>query len=67
MSEPMHNLEQFNSEKSLLRMTTDRVPNTNALQKEIGIPLGVIVKPFGEQSTVWFSIPYHLGGRNAHC
>jgi hypothetical protein len=29
------NFEEFNSDKSVLRMTTDRVPNSNALQKEV--------------------------------
>lgn len=33
-------------------MTTDRVPNTNTLAKEIAIPLGVIVKPYGDLPTV---------------
>eukprot|EP00347_Sterkiella_histriomuscorum_P022014 403331985 len=44
-------LEEFNSDKSLMRMTTDRVPNTNALQKEIDLPLGIIVKPYGDLPT----------------
>ncbi|CDW76512.1 sec23 sec24 trunk domain containing protein [Stylonychia lemnae] len=47
-----NSLEEFNSDKSLLRMTTDRVPNTNTLQKEIALPLGVIVKPYGDLPTV---------------
>jgi len=28
-------------------MTTDRIPNTFNLQKEIGVPIALIVKPFG--------------------
>lgn len=35
-----------------MRMTTDRVPNTNALAKEIALPLGIIVKPYGDLPTV---------------
>ena len=35
----------------MLRMTTDRVPNSNALQKEVQLPIGVIVKPYGEPLT----------------
>jgi len=45
-------LEEFNSDKSLFRMTTDRIPNTNALAKEIAVPIGIIVKPYGELPTV---------------
>lgn len=33
-------------------MTTDRIPNTNTLAKEIALPLGIIVKPYGELPTV---------------
>lgn len=35
-----------------MRVTTERIPNTNTLQKEIAIPIGVIVKPYGELPTV---------------
>jgi hypothetical protein len=45
-------LEEFNSEKSLMRVTTDRIPLSSSLQKEIAIPIGVIVKPYGELSSV---------------
>ena len=31
----------------MLRVTTDRIPNSGALQKEIALPIGVIAKPFG--------------------
>lgn len=41
-------MDDFNSDKSLLRVTTERFPNTGALQKQLGIPLAIIVKPFGE-------------------
>ena len=41
-------MEYYNSDKSLLRMTTDRVPSTGQLAKEIGIPIGILVKPYGE-------------------
>lgn len=36
------------ADKSLLRTTTDRIPNTDALSKDLGIPLAILVKPFGE-------------------
>lgn len=45
-------LEEFNSDRSVLRVTTDRIPLSGNLQKEIALPLGVIVKPFGDPSTV---------------
>ena len=35
----------------MLRVTTDRVPQTGALQKEVAIPIGVIVKPYGDPIT----------------
>lgn len=54
-----------------MRLTTDRITTTNALQKETGIPIGVIVKPYGDLSTVIFFIfnavginAILLGGRN---
>ena len=46
------NLVEFNSDKSVLRVTTDCIPNSSALQKESAIPLGVIVKPYGDPITV---------------
>ena len=49
----MESLEEYNSDKSVLRLTTDRVPLTGQLQKEIALPLGVIVKPYGEPITVF--------------
>lgn len=45
-------LEEYNSDKSVMRVTTDRVPNSSALMKDTAIPLGVIVKPYGDPSTV---------------
>ena len=48
----MHNLEEFNSDRSVLRVTTERIPNSNTLQKEIALPIGIIVKPYGDAITV---------------
>jgi len=41
-------MDDFNSDKSLLRITTDRIPNTSQLAKDTAIPLAIIVKPYGE-------------------
>jgi hypothetical protein len=41
-------MDELNADKSLLRVTTDRIPNTNSLQKDLGIPLALLIKPFGE-------------------
>ena len=41
-------MEIYNSDKSLLRMTTDRIPSTGQLAKELAIPMAILVKPFGE-------------------
>lgn len=41
-------MEMYNSDKSLLRMTTDRVPFSGQLAKEIAIPIAILVKPYGE-------------------
>lgn len=38
----------FNSDKSLLRCTTDRIPSTTHAIRESGIPYGLIVKPYGD-------------------
>lgn len=54
---PIHSLEEFNSERSLMRVTTERIPNSGTLQKEIALPIGVIVKPFGENTTVSLPTP----------
>jgi hypothetical protein len=35
----------------VLRVTTDRIPNSSLLQKETAIPIAVIVKPYGEPLT----------------
>jgi hypothetical protein len=45
------NFEVFNSDKSVHRMTADHVPNSNALQKKVQLPIGVIVKTYGEPLT----------------
>lgn len=41
-------MDDYCSDKSLLRVTTDRIPNSNTLQKDLGIPLAILVKPYGE-------------------
>lgn len=41
-------MDDYNSDKSLLRVTTDRIPSTAQQAKESGIPLAIIVKPYGE-------------------
>jgi protein transport protein SEC24 len=41
-------MDELNADKSLLRVTTDRIPSTNGLQKDLGIPLALLIKPFGE-------------------
>ena len=38
----------FNTDKSLMRCTTDRIPNTYEASKSSGIPFGIIVKPYGD-------------------
>ena len=40
--------EELNADKSLLRVTTDRIPNTNGMAKDLGIPLAICIKPFGQ-------------------
>jgi hypothetical protein len=35
-----------------MRVTTERIPNSNTLQKEIALPIGIIVKPYGDSITV---------------
>lgn len=41
-------MEDFNSDRTVMRVTTERIPNSASLQKESAIPLGVIVKPLGD-------------------
>ena len=41
-------MDDYNSDKSLMRMTTDRIPSTAYLAKDSAIPLAIIVKPYGE-------------------
>ena len=50
----MEEIAALNSDKTLIRVTTDRIPNTNQLQKEVGLPIGVIVKPYGDLPTVYY-------------
>jgi hypothetical protein len=38
----------FNSDKSLIRTTSEKVINTYQQMKDSQIPYGVIVKPFGD-------------------
>lgn len=38
----------FNSEKSLMRTTTDMIPSTYAMFKDSAIPFGITVKPYGD-------------------
>ena len=40
-------MDELNADKSLLRVTTDRIPNSNAMQKDLSIPLAICIKPFG--------------------
>lgn len=35
-----------------MRVTTERIPASSSLQKELAIPIGVIVKPYGEPLSV---------------
>lgn len=41
-------MDDYCADKSLLRLTTDRIPNSNSLQKDLGIPLAIVIKPYGE-------------------
>lgn len=53
----------FNSDKSLMRTTTDRIFNSYQGFKESHIPFGVTVKPFGDLPTVSLessTFPCHL-------
>ena len=42
----------FNSDKSLMRTTTDMIPGTYQAFKDSQIPYGITVKPFGDLPTV---------------
>lgn len=48
-----------------MRVTTDRIPNSSNLQKEVSIPLGVIVKPYGELQSVILKHLCYLGRGNS--
>ena len=50
--ETTQSLEEYNSDRTVLRVTTERIPNSGNLQKEIALPLGVIVKPYGDPLSV---------------
>ena len=41
-------MDELCADKSLLRVTTDRIPSTQVLQKDLGIPIAMMIKPFGE-------------------
>lgn len=56
-------LERFNSEKGVLRVTVDKMPNTFNLQKEVAIPLGIAVKPLGVSLTGEEFPTVNLGGK----
>ena len=40
-------MDSLCSEQSLLRLSMNRVPNSQDLARELGIPLALVVKPFG--------------------
>ena len=52
VDEPMIDYTLFNTDKSLMRTTTDRVPNLSQLCKDSMIPFGVTVKPYGDLPSV---------------
>ena len=41
-------MDELNADKSLLRVTTDRIPHSHTLSKDLGVPLALLIKPFGE-------------------
>lgn len=61
----------FNTDRSLMRTTTERVPNNFQLLKESQIPYGVIVKPLGDMPDVSFTLIIcwfvYLGRGCANC
>lgn len=50
----------FNTDKSLMRCTTDRIPSTYESSKNSGIPFGIIVKPYGDLPAVSTFYTYFL-------
>lgn len=44
-------MDELSADKSLLRVTTDRIPNNHGLSKDCGIPLAIVIKPYGELPT----------------
>lgn len=53
----------LNTEKSLLRVTCDKMPSTFNLQKEVAIPLGISAKPYGVAASGEECPTVHLGGK----
>ena len=45
-------MDELSADKSLLRVTTDRIPSNHGLSKDLGIPLALLIKPFGHLSQV---------------
>ena len=41
-------MDDYNADKSLLRVTSDRIPYSHNLQKDVHLPISIFVKPFGE-------------------
>jgi len=54
VEETMIDYTLFNVDKSLMRCTTDRIPNTHEGLKSSGVPFGIIVKPYGDLPQVSF-------------
>lgn len=48
---PMQSLEEYNSDKSVIRMTTDRIPASGPLMKEMAVPIACLVRPYGDPIT----------------
>ena len=46
--DPMIDYTLFNTEKSLMTTTTDRIPSTYQMLKDSQIPYGIAVKPLGD-------------------
>lgn len=41
-------MDDFNTGKHIMRMTTDRIPNSLQLQKDLSIPICLSIKPYGD-------------------
>lgn len=57
-------MDDYNSDKSLLRLTTDRMPATSQIAQDCCIPLAITVKPYGEMPT-GEEIPATSFGKNS--